>query len=136
MYKLRIFEFLIILFLKLVILDTLIKITIFILEISLKLHLHTKYGWNNPNSRRFGLESPKLHFLPFLAARKFIAHNNIQIHVTSWFFIVNWFFVNASNNSLYQNQKQLQLPKKCKLPDNDPLNPVVHCIVFFGTQNH
>ena len=65
------------------------KITIFIIEISQKLHLHTKYGWNNPNSRRLVLKSPKFHFLPFLAAQKFISHANIQIHVTSSIFIVN-----------------------------------------------
>ena len=45
------------------------KITIFIIEISLKQHLHTKYGRNNPNSRRLGLKSPKFYFLPFLVAR-------------------------------------------------------------------
>ena len=62
------------------------KMTIFIIEISLKLHLHTKYGWNNPNSGRLGLKSPKFKFLPFLAVQKFIAYANIQIHVCIWIF--------------------------------------------------
>ena len=39
------------------------KITIFVIEITLKLVLDTKYGLNNPNWRRLGLKSPKLHFL-------------------------------------------------------------------------
>ena len=105
--KFRIFEFSIFLFSKLAILayfDP--KITIFIIEISRKLHLHGKYGRNNPNSRRLGLKSAKFHFLPFLAAQKFIAHTNIQIHVTNSIFIVNFFclFFNARNNVLHQNQ--------------------------------
>ena len=41
------------------------KITIFIIEISLKLHLHTKYGWNNPNSCRLSLKSPNFIFCHF-----------------------------------------------------------------------
>ena len=98
------------------------KITIFIIEISLKLHLHTKYGWNNPNSLRLGLESPKFHFLAFLAAQKFIAHTNIHIHVTGSIFSVNWFFLNAPNNVLYQNQYQLKLLKKTYLPPYGALN--------------
>ena len=36
--------------------------TIFIIEITLKLLLHKKYGWNNPKLGRLGLKSPKLHF--------------------------------------------------------------------------
>ena len=43
------------------------KITIFIIEITLKLFLHSKYGWNNPNSGRLGLKCPKLQFLPALS---------------------------------------------------------------------
>ena len=77
------------------------KITIIIIEISLQLHLHTKYGWNNPNSRRLDLKSQKLYFLTFLAVQKFIAHANIQIHVTLLIFVVNLIFF---NNVLYQNQ--------------------------------
>ena len=68
------------------------KITIFIIEIYLKLHLHTKYGWNNPNSCRLDLKCKKFHFLPFPAAQKIITYTNIQIHVTCSIFIVNWFF--------------------------------------------
>ena len=83
------------------------KITIFIIEISLKLQLHTKYGWNNPNSCRLGLKSLKLHFL-FLTVQKFITHTNIQIHVKYKYmsntFNHNFFFRNAHNNVLYQNQ--------------------------------
>ena len=94
------------------------KIIIFIIEIPRKLHLHTKYWWNNPNSRRC-LKSPKFHFLPFLAAQKFIAYTNIQIHVTRLIFIVNWFFLKARNNVLYQNQYQLKFPKNA----NYCLNP-------------
>ena len=45
-------------------------ITIFIIEISLKLHLHTKYGWNNPNSHRFGLKSQKLNFFGISSSSK------------------------------------------------------------------
>ena len=80
------------------------KITIFIIEIFLKLHLHTKYGWNNRNSRRLSLKRQSLNFLLFLAAQKFIAHTNIQIHVTGSIFIMTRFFLNAPNNVLYQNQ--------------------------------
>ena len=68
-----------------------LKITIFIIEISLKLHLHAKYGWNNSNSWWLGLKSPKFHFLSFLAVQKFIVHTNIQIHVRGLIFIVNIF---------------------------------------------
>ena len=90
------------------------KITIFIIEISLKLYLLTKYGWNNPNSCRLGLKSPKLNFLPFLAAQKFIAHTNIQIHARDAIFIINGFFLNACNNVLIRinnnwNYKKMQI---------------------------
>ena len=46
------------------------KITIFIIEISLKLHLHKNTGWNNYNSHKFGLKSQKFNFLTFLGAQK------------------------------------------------------------------
>ena len=87
------------------------KITIVIIAISLKLHLHTKYLWNNPNSLRLGLKSHKVHFLLFLAAQKFIACTNIQIHIICSIFIVNWFFwkmlvtmssIRINNNWNYQ----------------------------------
>ena len=74
------------------------KIIIFIIEISLKLRLQTKYGWNEHNSRRLRLKSPKFNFLSFLAAEKFIPHTNIQIHVKGSIFILIWFFLNARNN--------------------------------------
>ena len=69
------------------------KISIIIIEISQKLHLHAKYGWNNPYSCRFGLKSHKVHFLKFLAAQKFITYTNSQIHVTGSILTVNSFFV-------------------------------------------
>ena len=59
-YKFRIFEFYNFLILKYSDIDLLwSKIIIFIIEITLKLLLHTKYGWNNPNWGRLGLKSPK-----------------------------------------------------------------------------
>ena len=73
------------------------------------------------NSGRLGLKSPKFHFLPFLAAQKFIAHRNIQIHVTGLIFILNLYFLNARNNVLYQNQQQLKLPKYANYLQDDPL---------------
>ena len=63
------------------------KITIFIIEITLKLILDTKYGWNNPNSGRLGLKLPKLHFFAISGSSKFIAYKNIQIYVTGSIFI-------------------------------------------------
>ena len=45
------------------------KITIFIIEITLKLLLHTKYGWNNPSWGRLGMKSPKLHVFAFISAQ-------------------------------------------------------------------
>ena len=48
-YKFWIFEFWIILFKKFAILAYFDPITIFIIEITLKLVLDAKYGWNNPN---------------------------------------------------------------------------------------
>ena len=47
-----------------------------------------KTKFKNPNSRRLVLKSPKFNFLPFLAAKKFIAHTNIQIHITGSILIV------------------------------------------------
>ena len=88
------------------------KLPFFFIEISLKLHLHTKYWMNNPNSSTLGLKSPKFnHIFSFLGAQKFIAYTNIQIHVTRSIFIENWCFLNAHNNILYENQWQLKLPK-------------------------
>ena len=56
------------------------KTTIFIIEITLKLLLHTKYGWNNLNWGRLGLKSPKLYLFAISGSSKFIAYTNIQIH--------------------------------------------------------
>ena len=58
------------------------KITIFIIEITLKLLLHRKYGWNNHNWGRLGLKSPKLYFFTISGSSKISADTNIQIHVT------------------------------------------------------
>ena len=88
------------------------KITIFMIEITRKLLLLTKYGWNNPSWGRFCLKSPKkLHFFAISDSSKFIAYTDIQIHVAGSIFIVIWFFLTARNNVLYQNQEQLKLPK-------------------------
>ena len=45
------------------------KITIFIIEITLKQLLLTKYGWNNPNWGRLGLKSQKTSLFGLLAAQ-------------------------------------------------------------------
>ena len=88
------------------------KITIFIIEITQKLLLLTKYGWNNPNWGRLGLKNPKLHVFAISGSSKFIAYTNIQIHVTHSIFIVIFFCcLNARNNVIYQNQQQLNSPK-------------------------
>ena len=90
------------------------KITIFIIEISLKLHLQTKYGWNNPNWGRLGLKSRKLHFFAISGSLKFIAYTNIQIHVTGSIFILIWFFfkmlVTMSSIRLNNNWKVQKTP--------------------------
>ena len=100
-YRFSIFEFFIFKYSDIGLLWS--KITIFIIGITIKLLLHTKYGWNNPNWGRLGLKNPKLHFLAISASSKFIAYTNIQVHVTRSIFIVNWFFLNACNNVFYQN---------------------------------
>ena len=77
------------------------KITIFIIEISLK-HLHTKYGWNNPNSRRFGLKNKKNFFAISGSLKIHLTHKHsntchgLNFHLN--------FFLNARNNIFYQNQ--------------------------------
>ena len=91
-YKFRIFEFLFFFFKISDIGLFRSKITIFIIEITLKLLLHTKYGWNNPNWGRLGLKTPKLQFFAISASSKFIAYTNIQIQVMGSIFIVIWFF--------------------------------------------
>ena len=68
------------------------KITIFIIEITLKLILHTKYGWNNPNWGWLGLKSPKLNFFAISVSSKFITYTNIQLHVTGSIFHHNLIF--------------------------------------------
>ena len=73
------------------------KITIFIIEIALKLLLHTKYGWNNPNWDRFcNFWQLKIH--------RIHKHSNAS-HALN--FHRKLIFFNASNNVLYQNQQQL-----------------------------
>ena len=46
------------------------KITIFIIEITLKRLLHKKYGWNKPNWGRLGLKCRKLHFFAISGSSK------------------------------------------------------------------
>ena len=88
------------------------KITNFIIEITLKLLLHKKYGLNNPNWGRLGLKSPKLHFFAISESSKIISYTNIQIHVTRSIFIINWYVflmlvtmssIRINNNLNYQN---------------------------------
>ena len=68
------------------------QITIFIIEITLKLLLHKKYRWNNPNWSRLGLKNPKLHFFDISGSSKLIVNINVQINVTRSIFSVNCFF--------------------------------------------
>ena len=63
------------------------KITIFMIGITLKLILHTKYRWNNPETG-WAWKVQNITFLPFLAL-KFIAYTNIQIHVTGSSITIN-----------------------------------------------
>ena len=65
---------------------------------------------NNPNSRRLGLKSPKLNFLPFLVAKN-LSRTQIFKYMSRAQFSSDFFFQNARNNVHYQNQKQLKLPK-------------------------
>ena len=79
------------------------KITIIIIEISLKLHLKTKYEWNYPNSRRLGLKSQKLHFFAISGSSKIhITHKHSKTCHGS-IFIINWFFLNAPMSSIRIN---------------------------------
>ena len=69
------------------------KITIFILEITPKQVLDTKYGWNNPHWGRLGLKSAKFYFFAISGSSKFIANTNIPIYVTGSIFIgIRFFF--------------------------------------------
>ena len=69
------------------------QIDIFIIEITLKQLLLTKYGWNNPNWGRLGLKSPRFNFFAISGSSKFIAYTNIQIYVTGSIFIgIRYFF--------------------------------------------
>ena len=75
------------------------KITIIIIEISLKAILHGKYWWNNTNSHRFGLKSQQLHFLAFLIAQKCIIHAYIEIQATGSIFIFKiYIFLNMDDS--------------------------------------
>ena len=120
MYNLQIFD----LFFKVTDIGLLwSKITIFIIEITIKLCLHRKYGWNNPNWGRLGLKNPNLHFFAISGCSKFIAYTNVQIHVTCWMFIIIFFFleilvmmssIKINNNWNYQKMQILD--------DTIPLN--------------
>ena len=59
-----------------------VEITITIIEISLKLNQHKKYGWNNTNSHRFVFQNQQLNFLPILASQKIIALSVVILEVT------------------------------------------------------
>ena len=62
-------------------------------------------------------EKSKTSFLPFLAAKKFIAHTFKHMPRAQ--------FLNAPNNVLYQNQSQLKCPNNTDFPSakrHDPLN--------------
>ena len=84
---------------------TLIQNYNFIIEITLKQLLLTKYGWNNRNWGRLIMKNPKLHFFDISGSSKFIVNINVQINVTrSIFFGFRFFFLNACNNVLYHNQ--------------------------------
>ena len=104
------------------------KITIFIIEITLKLYLHTKYGWNNPNWGRLGLISPKLHFLGLSGSSKFTTYTNIQIHVTGSIFFVIWFFLILLTMSSIRINNNWNYKKTPKYLVNDPLE-FKHCSI-------
>ena len=73
------------------------KITILIIEITLELLLHTKYGWNTPNWGRLGLKSPKLHFFAISGSSKFIAYTNIQIYFTGSIMHATMYSITVNN---------------------------------------
>ena len=106
------------------------KITIIIIEITVKQLLLTKYGWNNPNWGRLGLTNPKLHFYDISGSSKFIVNINVQINVTRSIFIINIFFwgdmlvtmssIGINNNWKYQKtanyRRTIPLSCPCSTP--------------------
>ena len=89
------------------------KITIFIIEITLKLPLLSKYGWNNPNWGRLGLKNPKRHvFCHFWQLKIHRIHKhwntcrafNFHQHFFSFFeMLVTMSSIRINNNWNYQN---------------------------------
>ena len=79
------------------------KITIIIIEISIKLYLHTKYRWNNPNSLRLGLKNQKNIFAISGNSKMHGTHKHSYTYKFS-IFILNLYFFNAPDNVLHQNQ--------------------------------
>ena len=108
------------------------KIAIFIIEISIKVHLHSKYGWNNPHSHRLGLKNTKISFFAISGSWKIYHTHDIQIHVTGHIFIII-FFWNAHNNVLYQNQYQLKLPKNANYHRTVPLTNTILLYLSAGS---
>ena len=89
------------------------KITIFIIKITIKLLLHTKYKWNNPNWGRLSLKIQNFIFLPFLAAQN-ASHtqtmkyrSRVQFHCKFLFLffemLVTMSSIRINNNWNYQN---------------------------------
>ena len=112
-YKFRIFEFWIFYFFKISDIGLLwSKITIFIIEITLKLICHTKFGWNNPNWGRLSLKSSKLHFFAISGISKFIAYSNIQIHVLGSIFNFNLIFFKCAEQCPLSESIIIGKPKK------------------------
>ena len=89
------------------------KITIFVIEITLKLLLHTKYGWKNPNWGRLGLKNPQLHsfwhFWQLKIHRKYKHSNkcqafNFQRKLLLFFeMLLTMSSIRINNNWKYQN---------------------------------
>ena len=78
------------------------KITIFIIEITIILFFHRKYGSNNPYCGRLGLKSQNLHFT------KFIAYTNIEIHVTGSLFGIFFFMLVTTSSTTITNNWNLK----------------------------
>ena len=95
------------------------QITIFVIEITLKRLLLTKYGWNNPNWGRLCLKNPKRQFFDISGSSKFILNINLQINVTRSIFSVNCFFflemlLTMSSIRINNNWKYLNRPIYCR----------------------
>ena len=85
------------------------KITIFIIDISLKLHLHTNSGWNNPNSCR-----SKILFFAISDSSKMnctLKHSNtchwVNFHCSVFFFEMRITMSSIRINNSWNYQKTL-----------------------------